>query len=339
MTLEQAAGFIRTFDTFALASHDGPDPDGLGAAYALTSMLEALGKKARLVFFEPPAQKLTFIDQRGWFSRTQDTTELPFAPETTCAIVVDTHDFAFLGSRMESLVRQAKGLLVLDHHEPKGKLEDCFVVDSTASSTCEMVWRLAAILGLDLPLDAAEALFAGIVYDTGSFAYPKTGAGTFACALDLVRRGVKPYAIYGRVYESGSVASLLLERVVLDSLDLELGNRLAFQVLRQSDLAATGALYEDAEDFVNFPLKSAEIEVSALFKENQPGKWRCSLRSKGQVNVARVAHGFGGGGHWTAAGFTSPLPLEELKSAVLQTIESAFASPQVREVPRRSASP
>ena len=337
MTLEEAAGYIRTFDSFILASHDGPDADGLGAAYALTVMLEELGKQARLVFFEPPSPRLAFLDRRGWFGRVQDSTELPFAPESTCAIVVDTHDFAFLGSRMESLVRSAKGLLVIDHHEIKGQVEEEFVVDPTASSSCEMVWTLATILGAKLSPDAAEAIFAGIVYDTGSFAYPKTSATTFACALDLVRKGVKPYVVYGRVYESGTVAALLLERVVLASLELRLDRRLAFQVLRLADLESTGSQYEDAEGFVNTPLKSAEIEVSVLLKENREGRWRCSLRSKGKVNVARIAHGFGGGGHWTAAGFTSTLPLEDLKSAVLQSIEAAIDMPQGREEPRLSA--
>ncbi len=339
MTLESAAGYIRTFDNFVLASHDGPDADGLGAAYALTTMLGQMGKEARLVFFETPSPRLAFIDRRGWFSRVQESTELPFAPDKTCAIVVDTHDFAFLGSRMEGFVRSAKGLVVIDHHEIKGQIEEGFVVDSTASSSCEMVWRLSSLLGTELSLDAAEAIFAGIVYDTGSFAYPKTSAATFACALDLVRRGVKPFIIHGRVYESGSVASLLLERTVLGSLELALDKRLAFQVMKTADIESCGAVYEDAEGFVNTPLKSAEVEVSVLLKENKDGRWRCSLRSKGPINVARVAHSFGGGGHWTASGFSSTLPLEELKSAVLQSIEVAMASPQSREEARQPPDP
>lgn len=337
MTLEQAAGYIRSFDSFVLASHDGPDADGLGAAYALTLMLEGLGKEARLVLFERPSPKLSFIDRRGWFSRLQESPELPYPAERCCAIILDTHDFAYLGSRMEALVRQARGLLVLDHHEIKGQAEERFVIDSAASSSCEMVWRLGSLLGVELSQDAAEAIFAGIVYDSGSFAYPKTGLDTFACALDLVRRGVKPYAIHNRVYESGSVASLLLERVVLGSLELRLDDRLALQTLRLADLETTGAVYEDAEGFVNTPLKSAEVEVSVLLKESQGGRWRCSLRSKGAVNVARVAHGFGGGGHWTAAGFSSTLPLEELKSAVLETIRSALVHLEPREAARSSA--
>jgi phosphoesterase RecJ-like protein len=193
-----------------------------------------------------------------------------------------------------------------------------------------MVWRLSKLLGVDLPLDAAEAVFAGIVYDTGSFAYPKTQASTFECALELARKGVKPYTIHNRVYESSSVSVLILQKRVLGSLELLLDNRLAVQILTQGDLLLSGASYEDAEEFVNTPLMGKDVEVSLLVKEKAEGRWRCSLRSKGAVNVAHIAQGFGGGGHWTAAGFTSDLPLEGLKKAVLQTIEETLSKPPTR---------
>jgi phosphoesterase RecJ-like protein len=326
MTLEQAAGYLRPFENFGLASHDGPDADGLGAAYALSLALESLGKKARILLFEAPPAKLSFIDQRGYLAHIQDTEKLPFEAKDTCAIIVDTHDFAYLGAKMEAIVNQAAGMLLLDHHETKGNLDERFCVDSTASSTCEMVYRLVKLLGATLPPDANEAIFAGIVYDTGSFAYPKTSETTFACAHELVKSGVKPYTIHNRVYESASIGVLLLQKLVFGTLELRLGNKVAFQVLRQRDLALSGAVYEDAEDLVNIPLKGADVEVSALIKESPEGKFRCSLRSKGRVNVARVAQGFGGGGHWTAAGFTSPSPLEGLKELVLQTIEQELAA-------------
>jgi phosphoesterase RecJ-like protein len=184
-----------------------------------------------------------------------------------------------------------------------------------------MVWSLSCLLGTSVALDAAEAIFAGIVYDTGSFAYPKTSEKTFACALELVRAGVKPYTIHNRVYESASIGALVLQKIVYGSLELRLSNMVAFQVLRQADLVAANATYEDAEDFVNGPLRGGAVEVSVLIKENAEGRFRCSLRSKGRVNVARIAQGFGGGGHRTAAGFTSRIPLEDLKAAVLQNIE------------------
>ncbi|MEI6873667.1 MAG: bifunctional oligoribonuclease/PAP phosphatase NrnA [Spirochaetota bacterium] len=325
MTLEQAAGYIRTFNNFVLASHDGPDADGLGAAYALGVVLESLGKKAQVLLFEAPPPKLSFIDRRGYFGRIMEGAELPFPASGTCAIVVDTHDFAYLGGRMEALINQAKGIILLDHHEAKGSLDEKYCVDPTKSSTCEMVWILSGLLGATLPLDAAEAIYAGIVYDTGSFAYPKTTEGTFECARELVKIGVQPYTMHNRVYESASTSSLLLQKIVFGSLELRLGNKLAFQVLTQADLARAGAVYEDAEDLVNIPLKGGEIEVSVLIKEKSEGKYRCSLRSKGNVNVARVAQGFGGGGHKTAAGFTSTSPLEALKALVLQNVEQGLS--------------
>jgi len=324
MTLEQVAGLVRRFEHFVLASHDGPDADGLGAAYALALTLEGIGKEACLLLTEPAPAKLAFIDRRGYFARIHEGDRLPYDPASTCAIIVDTHDFDYLGPRMEGLVRQAAAIILLDHHELKNADESLLCVDPTASSTCELVWRLAGLLGTSLPLDAAEAVFAGIVYDTGSFAYPKTSATTFACALELVRAGVNPYAIHNRVYESASIGALLLQKTVLGSLELTLDARLAFQLLLQTDLRAAGAVYEDAEDLVNIPLKSASIEVSILIKENEGGKFRCSLRSKGGVNVARIAQAFGGGGHRSAAGFTSSAPLGELKEALQKGIGTAL---------------
>jgi phosphoesterase RecJ-like protein len=327
MTLDQTAGLLDEFDYFVLASHDGPDADGLGAAYALGVLIEARGKSARILLLDPLPAKMAFIDHRGWFSRIHDSPELPFEAARTCAIVLDTHDFAFLGTRMESLVRKAARLAVIDHHELKGLPDERFYLDPTASSTSEMVWRLYSRLGIALPLDAAEAVFWGIVYDTGSFSYPKTGAGTFECALELVRLGVKPYLVHGMIYESATTPVLLLQKTVNGTLQLSLGNKVAFQVLLRADLVATGASYEDAEDFVNMPLQGAEIQVSALIKEREDGRFRCSLRSKGKVNVARLAQDFGGGGHATAAGFTSSLSLEALKSALMRGLEPAFPAP------------
>jgi phosphoesterase RecJ-like protein len=94
----------------------------------------------------------------------------------------------------------------------------------------------------------------------------------------------------------------------------------ALQSLKKKDLAASGAIYEDAENLVNIPLQDRLVEVSVLFKENLEGKLRCSLRSKGEVNVASIAQTFGGGGHKTAAGFSCRTPLARAKEDVLKSI-------------------
>jgi phosphoesterase RecJ-like protein len=326
MTLDEAAVFLKANDEYIIVSHDGPDADGLGAAYALTLALRSLGKRAYPVLSDGLGGKFAFIDKQGLFIAMSSPEDLPVEVESASYIVVDTHDIGYLGSRVEPLVSQAERLLVLDHHEPKAGIQPSFCLDPTSSSTCEMTFVLAGKMGATLPLDACEAVFAGIVYDTGSFAYPKTGERTFAVALELVRAGVQPYAIHRKMYESSSVGVLILQKMVLSSLELVADNRVAIQVLRKGTLVESGAAFEDAEDLINTPLQGGTVEVSVFFKETMEGKLRCSLRSKGKVNVAHIAQNFGGGGHKTASGFTCDRPLEPMKAAVLETILKALES-------------
>jgi bifunctional oligoribonuclease and PAP phosphatase NrnA len=326
MTLDGMAEYLKEHDDYVIVSHDGPDADGLGAAYALALALGAIGKSAVAAVSDKVPAKFRFIDRRGLFKSLAAADALPFDAEAATPIIVDTHDMGYLGESTAALVSAARIRLVLDHHEPKQEAGEHELLDPTASSSCELVYFIARRLGVELPPDAGEAIFAGIVYDTGSFAYPKTGERTFECALELVRRGVSPYEVHRRMYESSSDGVLMLQKLVISSLELLLDGRVALQSLKKVDLVVSGASYEDAEDLVNIPLQDRRVEVSVLFKENLEGRLRCSLRSKGGVNVARIAQALGGGGHKTAAGFTCALPLASAKDNVLQSIALALRS-------------
>ena len=326
MTIEEAARYLSGRDNFIIVSHDGPDADGLGAAYALALSLESIGKRAVPAVSDRLPLKFAFIDRRGIIVSLAEPGSLPFPASQASPIIVDTHDMGYLGERSASLVAAAERALTIDHHELKSHSKNELLLDPTASSTCEIVFYLAKVLGASLPLDAAEAIFAGLVYDTGSFAYPKTSERTFACAFELVKAGVLPYEVHKRMYESSPSGILLLEKAVISSLELALDGRIAFLKLTKEDLAASEASYEDAEDLVNIPLQDRKVEVSVLFKENSEGRLRCSLRSKGAVNVAHIAQAFGGGGHKTAAGFTCADQLARVKVDVLQSIAAALPS-------------
>jgi phosphoesterase RecJ-like protein len=200
-------------------------------------------------------------------------------------------------------------------------------IDPTAAATCEMVMELAAHFDQTLDQTTATAVFAGISYDSGSFSYSKTTARTFRAAQTLVEAGAKPYDIHGYLNESASTASLLLQSRVVAGMTLHCGGRAAVMTLRQEDLSATGAIHEDAESFINIPLKSREVLVSIMAKENEDGKIRCSLRSKGAVNVSKIAQQFSGGGHAMAAGFRSDATLEETLEQVLESVGNALGIP------------
>jgi phosphoesterase RecJ-like protein len=115
-----------------------------------------------------------------------------------------------------------------------------------------------------------------------------------------------------------------LQKQVLSTLELRNGGRTAVQILRKEDLETSRASIEDAENFINVPLRSRDIMVSVLVKENREGQIRCSLRSKGKVNVSKIAQVFGGGGHVSAAGFKSKAGIEETLSGVLEKITAVL---------------
>lgn len=327
MTLEEAASFLKANDNYILATHDGADADGIGAAYALALGLRSIGKNAIPVVNEAVPSKFGFMDEQKLFRPLLGSSALKFNPETASYIVLDTHDRGFVGDPIETLISEAPRLLMIDHHELREPALPFQCIDPTASSSCEIVYYLLGLLGARITKDAAVSIFAGIVYDSGSFIYPKTTERTFACALDLVRKGVLPYEIHRLMFESASIGTLILQKDVLATLELTADNRIAIQSLSRRILLDSGADYEDAEDLINIPLRGASVEVSVFFKENAEGKLRCSLRSKGAVNVAHIAQNFGGGGHKTASGFSCDRPLEQMKKAVVQNILEYLGNP------------
>lgn len=324
MKLEDLASLLRTGDSYILTSHESPDGDGLGAMYALCRALEKLGKKAAALLSEPLPPKYRFLDDRGVFRVVETPPAADIDPASSLLLILDTNDAHYAGRIADMFLEVVRGHVLIDHHETRGLDSSGHFLDSDASSTCEITFGLIRQLGVSLDPDMAVALFTGIVYDTGSFGYPKTGENTFACALELVRAGVKPYSVHNLLYESSSVASLLLRKLVLSTLELHADNRIAVQVMRAVHLDDSGAVYEDSEDLINVPLRSETVQVSVFFKENKAGILRCSLRSKGSVNVAHIAQGFGGGGHRTAAGFKCSLPLEQARKSVLDKLQDAL---------------
>jgi len=324
MTLDETVALFRDGDNFILTSHESPDADGLGAQYALRVVLEAMGKKVQAVNADVYSQKYAFIDERKVIGvlRSSNVADQDLSQSTI--VLLDTNDIKYTGEMADIALSRAGNILVFDHHEAKGVTNNEACSMPEASSTCEMAYYLIKALGQDIAPDVAVALFAGIVYDTGSFSYAKTSQSTFQAALDLVNLGVVPARIHNLLYESSSTSVLLLRKAVLSTLELHHGDALAIQVMDKDMLMACGASYEDAEDLINIPLLAKSVEVSAFFKVNMEGVLRCSLRSKGAVNVAHLAQSFGGGGHRTAAGFKSPYPLETIKKKVLELIGPAL---------------
>jgi phosphoesterase RecJ-like protein len=316
--------FIKRNSSIILTSHEGADADGIGAEILMAHILEAMGKEVRIINAEPVASRYAFMNP-GEKIEVWDEAKHGGLPEKSALIIVDTSDEYHIGV-LKGILPRVREILVIDHHEPNPFSSLTGYIDSAASSTCEIIMDLAKKAGVVLDTTCAVAAFAGISYDTGSFAYKKTSAKTFKAALALIKAGAVPSQIYSALNENDSLGALLLQKQVLSSLKLHNRGRMAVQILKKEDLEATGGEFDEAEAFINVPLKSREVEVSILIKENRKGIVRCSLRSKGQVNVSKIAQKFGGGGHATAAGFKSPQGIDETLTRVLETFEGILDS-------------
>ncbi|MDL2228900.1 bifunctional oligoribonuclease/PAP phosphatase NrnA [Treponema sp. OttesenSCG-928-L16] len=321
--MQEFNDFIENHSSIILTTHDRPDADGLGAEILLAHVLAQKEKEVRIINSAPIPERFAYMDPGG-IVESWDASKHAGLPEKSALIIVDTSDEYNIGLTSEAILSKAKAVFVIDHHElnPLSTLKG--YIDPTSSSTCEMIMDIVDCFGISLNRDIAAAAFSGIVYDTGSFAYAKTSERTFKAALTLVKTGIKPYDIYQNLFESSSTGALLLQKKVLSTLEIYNDGNIAVQILRKEDLESTGANFEDAEAFINVPLKSKNVEVSIMIKENHDGSVRCSLRSKGKVSVSKIAQNFSGGGHATAAGFRSKTGIEETLVKVLAKTAEAL---------------
>jgi phosphoesterase RecJ-like protein len=314
--------FIRRNSSIILTSHEGADADGIGAEMLMAHILENMGREVRVINSGPTAPRYAFMNPEEKIEVWDESKHGDLLGKSGL-IIVDTSDEYHIGA-LKDILPRVKEVFVIDHHEPNPFSSLTGYIDSKASSTCEIVVDIARKARVALNTACAVAVFAGISYDTGSFAYKKTTAKTFKAALSMINAGAVPAQIYSALNESDSLGALLLQKQVISSLKLHNLGRIAVQVLKKEDLEATGGEFEEAEAFINVPLRSREVEVSILIKENREGLVRCSLRSKGQINVSKIAQQFGGGGHATAAGFKSSQGVDETLLRVLEKVESVL---------------
>jgi phosphoesterase RecJ-like protein len=324
MLFKKVREFIDKHQKFILTAHESPDGDAIASELAMQWILEKLGKSAEIVNADPIPQKFSYLYPGRTIYTLEEGKPLPFDIKDRALLILDTNDIHNIGKIRDEILPHIKEYFIVDHHEAEDVTITDNLVISSASSTSEILYEMILYFEKEPDFYVSQCLFTGIVYDTGSFIYPKTSSRTFYIGYDLVRRGVSPNEIYSRIYESNSISSLRLQSRVMSTLQLHCGNSVAVQTMDKKMISDCGASFEEADTFINGPLKSENIKVSVFLKENEDGLLRCSMRSKNPIDVAVIAVKFGGGGHKTAAGFKCKEPLDETLKNVLNMLERYF---------------
>jgi phosphoesterase RecJ-like protein len=321
---QQALALIENASDILITTHTRPDGDACGCVAALTEALRGLGKTVRPLFLSPVPSWYAFLfDEPVPVLRTDvQVKELAQSPFGRCdlILIVDTNSYSQLPHFEEHLKRIDTPVLVIDHHITSDGLGTVEIVDATAAAAGLVVYNFFQAADLPITTKMAEALFVAIATDTGWFQFNNTTSRVYRCAANLIDLGVSPTDLYDRLHHTFSQARFRLLVTMLDRLELHLDGRYAVQYLLQEDFARTGAVYEDTENFINECHRIASVVVSSLLVELKDGRVRCSLRSRGPVDVSAIAAQFGGGGHKMAAGTFLPGPIDHARQLIFDEV-------------------
>jgi phosphoesterase RecJ-like protein len=286
--------------SIGVVGHVGPDGDALGSMVALSLAAREAGIAAVASFDEPfvVPEEMSFLDT----STLVPPADFPETPNV--AVVVDTSVAGRVGS-LAGKLGAADQLVVIDHHISDGEWGDHLLIDRTAAAAAELVYEVILELGWDITPGVATALYTGIVTDTGRFQYSSTSPRTHQIAAHLLEHGVHPDVIGQKLFEEASfgyysVASRVLERAMLDG-----GHRFVWSMVTDEDLEHARISWHETDGLIDLVRMARGTEVACLLKVKGSGIVKGSLRSRGIIDVARIAGTFDGGGHHNAAGFTT----------------------------------
>jgi phosphoesterase RecJ-like protein len=313
--LSQVVELIESKNKFAITTHVKPDGDGVGSSLGLCWLLRSLGKEAEVIVSGdvPPAYR-----------------SLPGADEIKDVSTINGHYDAVFVMECSDLERPGiDGLdtvftVNIDHHATSEHFGTINWIDSTASAVGEMIYNLCKAIGGKITQEIAECVYMALVTDTGSFHFSNTSDRTLKVASELVKAGAKPAKIGEAVYNNYPWSRIELMRQVLATVRRDGSGRIAMmrQTLEMGETAE--AIDGDNNGFVNIPLAARDVIAAIYMREIEPGKYRASLRSKGDINVAKVAETFGGGGHRNAAGLGIEGDWDEAEAKIVAALAEAI---------------
>lgn len=304
--------------TFIVSAHISPDGDSLGSILAMTRVLSKLDKEVIPIVNDDIPKKYAFLPGIDLIKKADNDIRV-------CDILIslDCGDENRLGFKGE-LRDYAKKIINIDHHKSNSLFGDLNIVDSNASSTGEIIYRL--LEGeIKVDYEMALCLFTSIVTDTGSLRYANTTSRALKILADLIDKGVKPDVVSRNVFEQRSFESIKLLTLALNTLEILERGKVACIYVTKEMFQASGAKEEDTDGIINYAREIEGVEVALFFKEQADSTVKVGLRSNEWVDVRRVAENFKGGGHVRAAGCSLNLGLQDTKEAVLNTVRNFLA--------------
>lgn len=309
---DQVLQELRGADKLVVVTHENPDGDALGSLIAMQGILSAIGKDCLMFIAE---RELPLPEEYNWFPLDGLVSEPPADADERTIVFLDCGNVE--RNPAEAFRRPGMHILDIDHHHDNTRFGTVNLVVPEASCTAEIVWDMMGALGVTPSLTVAEALYVGLITDTGRFMYENTGRRAHLMAADLIDAGVDIHDVYRRVYEDVPYGKLALLARGLANVERYDDGRLTLTALTATDFSDSDAEESYSEGVVDHLRAVQGTEVAALVRDRigdgVAGLRKVSLRSgNNRIDVSAIARAQGGGGHRQAAGFTTGLPHDEL---------------------------
>lgn len=309
-----------------VSGHLSPDGDSLGSMIALTRLLRQEGREAFAT------ADLNALGKPGFLEGVEDlipVRKLKRQRKFDLFIAVDCASFERMPPEVRSVAEKLPKICIDHHVTNDGSFADVSIVDSAASSTGELIWRVAKWNEWRLDRPIAEALWVAILTDSGRFAYDSTKPGTMRAAGDLLKHGVRTALINDILYGTFSRKAIELKRIAWRSLRVWKNRRVAEVTLTRDDFREVRGTKAEAEDIIEIPRSVAKNEIALFFYQipDRTKETRCSIRTRGDWDATVLAAKFGGGGHRKAAGCTIKASMgaakRQMRAAVKELLKSA----------------
>jgi phosphoesterase RecJ-like protein len=329
---ERIAGVQRIL----LASHIYPEADSVGSEAALARHLMRQGRHVSVCNPSPVPDSYRYLMELSGLPQSAWSHGETQIPQHDLLILLDVSDWDYMGALGERLRRSRAPKILFDHHQARSPGDVLALIDPDASATGEVLYRYFLATGAEVDARMASALYASILFDTGSFRLRNARDETLLIAAELIRRGASHTETVARLFENESFARIELLTAALNRVVSDADGRIAWTYVSTELFHWTRTSVVDADGVIDHLMAIRGVQLAILFRELPDGAVKVTFRSKGSHPVHLLAEELGGGGRPTAAGAKLKQSLKEAITAVIPRARALLLEPVLQGEERRN---
>ncbi len=316
---------IQDANTLVLSTHKQCDGDGLGAELAMAFALKKLKKDVHVINVDQTPRKYRFLSPEKHIQIYLNDLKIP--DEIDLTLIFDTNDRRIVEPLFSEIEKRSKAIAFVDHHPvltsgPTPSTDSWIQVQ--AASTGEMAYELIKALNVPLDTQIAEALYTSITFDTQLYRYIRNSPKSHLIAAELLGHNIDVTKVHRHLFAHQTPNKIAFLASALSRIEYSFNLRVAYVRVLSQDLMQYKLDPDDVRDIIDMLMNIENLEAAVIVREDGPGTYKLSLRSKGKIPVLPVAEELGGGGHVFSSGAYVKMNMNKLKETVMNHFELAF---------------